>query len=225
VSPALSARSADQKLVFGAPARADLLPLEIKTEVKLRAQRRGLVGLLAAAVVLAIAGVVVATVYAGGVERELEASNARTQELLLEQSKYVIASQMLAQIELDKSVLVSGTSTEIAWPEFFAEVSSTLPAEATITGFTITGTTPLLPLAAPTDALESDRLAEISLQISTSNVESVADMLDGFATVTGFADATPGTITLAEGVYDITIKMHIGAEALSNRFAAEGASE
>ena len=50
------------------------------------------------------------------------------------------------------------------------------------------------------------------------------DDLDGLATLPGYTDATPGTVSLEEGVYDATVTMHIDQRAFSGRYSKEDAS-
>jgi Tfp pilus assembly protein PilN len=213
-------KNASSKLQIGAPPRADLLPPEVAQGVKSKALRRTLVLLILLSVVIAGAGFAGSTLHAVNTTVSLAAANQRTSELLLQQGEYAELREATAM--RDKAVLARrvGTSTEINWKSYTAEVQASLPADTVITSFVAEASTPTANYAVSSVPLQGDRIGQISFTATSASLPDVESWLVNLGKVTGFVDASPGAVTLIEdGGYTVGIVMHFNNDVLANRFA------
>jgi len=211
----------DQKLVIGGSPRADLLPPEIKADVKAASQRRGLFAIVVGAVVVVIAGYALASVYAAGTQSSLDSANVRTADLLTEQGKYVIARQLSDQVEISKQARIESVSTEIDWQKYLNELEKVTSDELGITGITVDSATPLTPFAEPTGPLEQMRVAQIGIVAMATNVPDVAKAVEAISKLPGFVDATVLEVKGKPGAYAVAITVHVNEELYLHRFAEE----
>jgi len=204
--------------VGGLP-RVDLLPPEVRAERRSGvAVRRAWMGVVAAAAVVGIA-VGGATLRSMEAQDELLAAQSDTQQLLLEQGKYTEVRNTQSEIELLSAAQAVAGATEIAWPSYLAQIQATLPAGVTVSTINIDQASPIAEYAQAATPLQGARIGTVTFTAQSETLPSVPDWLDGLATLPGYTDATPGTVTLAEGVYEATVIMHIDQRAFSNRFA------
>jgi Tfp pilus assembly protein PilN len=219
MSPRASTKK-DAVLVIGGPPRADLLPPEIKHGEKLRSQRRGLVALLILVLVVVVGGYVGATYLSQQSANVLTAANAETAQLQADQVQYAKVSQANAQIAAATAARRAATTTEIDWKSEIADVVATLPSGSTLTSLTVLSGTPGSPLASPSSPLEGNRVAELSLTVSTSDIPDTAKWIRDLATLDGFVDATPSSISAGDTV-TTSLLLHLNDAIYWNRFAPE----
>jgi hypothetical protein len=218
-------RSTNAQLAIGGVPRADLLPPEIRHEAKTRGQRRVIVALVALVVVAVVASSIAASVLAMVSSQQMVAANERTNEILAEQSKYVVVRQYNDQVEVAEAARAVGVSTEIDWGTYLPEITSRLSADATIDNLTVASTSPTVALPQGSGPFDVASLAEITFTVSTSGFPAVATWLDSLTTIPGFADAVPSTIALESGKYSVNFTMHVNEGALSNRFSTNEATK
>jgi Tfp pilus assembly protein PilN len=210
------------RLVLGAPPRADLLPPELKAEEKLHAQRRGLVAMSIFVVVLVGLAYGYLAIEAGNSAQRLAAANASTASLLAEQAKYSEVTLLNARLAMIKTGQQIGVSTEIDWRDYLQQVQASLPAGTGINSVGASTAGPGAGVSAPSSPLLAASIAELTFAATTSTLPDVSQWIDNLSLLPGFADAVAGSITLnAEGSYSVTIIMHIDQDALSNRFVEE----
>jgi Tfp pilus assembly protein PilN len=212
----------DTELVIGGAPRADLLPQEIKNEVRAKAQRRRL--FLGAALAVGLVGAVFAfsvfMVVSSAVV--LASANERTAVLLTEQTKYAEVRTVETQVATAEAARRIGTSTEIDWEQYLQSVQSTLPDGATTQTLTVASATPLTVFTVPANPLEGSRMAEIVFAVTTPALPDVAVWMDNLAETPGFVDAYPSAIVMNDaGNYSVGMTMHINEGALANRFPAK----
>ncbi|MCU1525672.1 MAG: hypothetical protein JWO18_2566 [Microbacteriaceae bacterium] len=206
-------------LEFGAVPRAMLLPPEIEAAQRARSLRRTLVVVLIGAAVAVFAGIGTATLSVLSANTRLTDEQSRTAGLLLEQAKYskvVTVQSQVSDIEAVQPVAALG---EILWQPFTASLQSALPADMSITSLTeslesaATGTAAAVPL-------QGAHIATIMITASSPQAP-ISVWLDNLASVKGFVDAVPGSVTLdsASGRYTSTVTLHVNSDALSARFA------
>lgn len=210
------------KLVYGASPRADLLPPELKAESKLRAQRRGLIGVALLAVVLVAGAYAYTLISATAASVRLTAANAQTESLRDQQLEFVEVRELKQQLVAIENSQLIGVSTEIDWEEYFNLVQVSLPAGTTINTVSASTSIPGSAESQSTNPLQSAQVATISFSASSPTLPSVSIWIDGLAKLPGFADATANSIRLdaTSGVYTVEMTMHVNFEALANRFGA-----
>ena len=205
--------------VVGGLPRVDLLPPEVRAERRGGvAVRRAWMGVVGAAAVAGIA-VGAATLHSIEAQDELLASQADTQQLLLEQGKYTEVRDTQSEITLLTAAQAVAGATEIALPSYLAQIQATLPAGVTVSTISIDQATPTSDYAQSDTPLQGARIGTVTFSARSAELPSVPDWLDGLATLPGYTDATPGSVSLENGVYEATVTMHIDQRAFSNRFA------
>lgn len=218
-----AAKAGGPKLVIGGRPRADLLPPEVAQGVKAKSLRRTLVLLVILSVVVAGAGTAGSTILAISSTVALESANSRTADLLSQQAEFAEVRQVSSMVE--KAILARrvGTSTEINWKAYNAEVQASLPSDTVITSFVAEAGTPTATYSAPEVPLQGERIGQITFNAKSASLPDVESWLVNLASVTGFVDAAPGTVTLNsdDGSYTVGIVMHFNNDVLAKRFAVE----
>jgi Tfp pilus assembly protein PilN len=203
--------------VGGAP-RADLMPPEIRIKRSQLRTRRSLR--------LALFGVFVLVVVACGgtwawnalAQTSLVSAQAQQQALLAQQAKYSNVTTIQSATTLIKAGQVIGDSTEIDWRDYLEKLQATLPAGVALSTVSIGTADPMTAYAQSTTPLQGGRIATLAFTATSPSLPSIPVWLDGLRTLPGFVDATPGSVTLGDGVYSADVTMHIGPEAFANRF-------
>lgn len=223
VEPKRPAKSGPQRGNTGAPAgggspRVDLMPPEIRTKrAQLRFRRKLRVGLVGVLVLVVVA--CVGTWALGSVaQASLVTAQNQRQQLVAQQGKYSDVTTAQSSIAVAEAGQKVGDSPEINWQAYLTKLQATLPAGVALTGVTIDTVTPLKVYAPSTVPLQGDRIATLAFTATSPSLPSIPDWLDGLATLPGFADATPGAVSLSAGVYTATVTMHINTKAFANRF-------
>ena len=203
--------------VGGAP-RVDLMPPEIRLKRSQLRTRRSLR--------LALFGVFLLVVVACGgtwawgalAQTALNSAQSQQQALVAQQAKYSEVTTLQNAITLIQAGQVVGDATEIDWKDYLTKLQATLPAGVTLATVSIGTADPMTAYAQSTTPLEGDRIATLAFTATSSSLPSIPVWLDGLKTLPGFVDATPGQVSLTQGVYSADVTMHIGADAFAHRF-------
>jgi hypothetical protein len=214
----MRSRPKDNGITVGGAPRVDLLPPEVRAERRAAAlTRRAWAGVVVVALVVTI-GSGAAFLQRMQAEDGLMTAQGETQSLLMAQTKYADLKTTQGQLDLAAAAQKVGGSTDIDWPTYLEKVQGTLPVGVTIVSVSLDQASPLVQYTQPTAPLQGSRVATLTFQATSPTLPSVPDWLNGLATLPGFADAQPGSVTLEEGVYKADITMHITADAFSGRF-------
>jgi len=214
-------RGKDGAITVGGAPRVDLLPPEVRAERRTAAlTRRAWAGVVVVAVVVTIAsgGAFLQRMQA---EDGLMTVQGETQSLLMAQTRYAELKTTQGDVDVAAAAQRVGGSTDIDWPGYLEKVQGTLPVGVTIVSVALDQASPLVQYTQPTAPLQGSRVATLTFQATSPTLPSVPDWLNGLATLPGFADAQPGSVTLEDGVYKADITMHITADAFSGRFDDE----
>jgi Tfp pilus assembly protein PilN len=214
-------------LILGGPPRADLLPPEVGLAARGRVLRRNAIAVIVLAILVVVAAYAGAAFLAVGAQAQLDAANARTQELLTEQAKYAEVKQVTSMLEKATVAQRVGTSTEIDWKDYLNDIQASLPAGTLVTNVVAETATPVTAFAPPSVPLQGDRIGELRFTATSTSLPDVQKWLDALATLDGFVDASPGSVTLNDqtGTYEVTITMHVNKLALLLRFDEAAAAE
>ena len=206
-------------LVIGGPPRAELLPPEVAQGVKARALRRLLVVFIVLTIGVTALGVAGATVLSAASAQVLAEETERGNQLIRDQGQYAEVRQITGLIAKAKEGLVLGSLTEISWKKYFSEIQRSLPKGTIITNFQAQTSTPTLPFELPTIPLQGERMGELRFTATSKTLPDIEEWLNALAGVTGFVDASPGSVALDEdGTYIVNITMHINKDALNHKF-------
>lgn len=211
-------------IIVGEPARVSLMPPEVLARRRGKAVRRSLLWAVLGVVLITFAAVGGTAVLGFRAQLELAGAQAETSDLLAQQSQYREVRKVQDQVTLVEAAQQVGASTEIDWKDYLQKVQSTLPADVTLMTVTIDSATPLATYAQPTAPLLGERVATLSFEASSPTLPVVPTWLNALATLPGFADATPGSVTLDQtsGAYTVDITMHINESAFDRRFETRG---
>lgn len=211
-------KSGGSPLVVGGAPRANLLPPEIilkRTQLK---TRRGLrVGVVAVAIAVA-AGCLGSVAFSTAAQVQADAAQ---QELLALQNQQLEFAEVKGLRDTAASIKAGqqvGASTEIDWRDYLTQLQATLPAGVTIDTVSIDEGTPMTAFVQATGPLQGKRVASLAFTASSAGIPSTSEWLRAMAKLPGFVDATPGSVTLAEGSYKAEVLMHINTDAFSLRF-------
>jgi len=210
----------DDGLVLAGEPRINLLPPEVAEQAATRALRKKLIVATAGVLVVVMAGIGGAMWHATMSQLRLASAQAETADLLSEQSKYVKVREVQAQVDTALAARAVGGWTEVDWKAYLQALRAVLPADVAIDAVSIDSTSPFTLYAQPTAPLQAARVATLSVTIASPSLPAVPQWLEGLQTLTGFADAVPGTITAKDdGSYTVVVTMHINAAAFTGRFA------
>jgi Tfp pilus assembly protein PilN len=216
----MSRAGTNDALVIGGEPRVNLLPPEVRRERAATTLRRrlgiGVVGLLAVMIV----GTGGATVMAIQAQAQLRDEQSRTTALLAEQTRYIEVRKVQNEVSLVQAAQQVGVSTEIDWKKYLESVQATLPGSVGIDTVAVDSASPLSIYAQATTPLQGARVATVGFTARSSVLPDVPAWLNALATLPGFADALPGSVTLQDGgVYQVSITMHINDAAFAKRFS------
>lgn len=207
-------------ILIGAEPRVHLLPPEVMADRK-AAALRGRLGLgVVAVIAVVVLGILWATSTAATAQHDLATEQATTQGLLKQQLTYAKVRTVQDQVDLIKTAQEVGASTEIAWTPYLEKVQATLPPNVTITGVNVDSSTPIELYPQSSASLQGPRVATIVFTAQSPSLPAVPSWLLALKTLPGYADALPGSVNLDQnGVYTVTITMHVDEKAFSNRFS------
>jgi Tfp pilus assembly protein PilN len=216
----MNRKPANDDLVIGGEPRVDLLPPEVKSRHKARAVRRALALTVVGVLVLAAAGTAAASWRAEQSKAELASAQARTDSLLAEQGTFAEVRTVQDQLDTALAAREVGVSTEIDWKSYLEAVRAVLPADVTITTVGVDSQSPLTPFQQATVPLQAQRVATLSLALTSPSLPTVPQWLEALTSLPGYADGAPGSITQSEtGGYLVNLVLHINQDAYSKRFA------
>ena len=216
----MSRKSRMHNLAVGQESRVDLLPPELRIKRKAKVVHRRLGFLVFLVAVLVAGGIALGHAQAVQAKLTLSIEQSNTRALLIQQRKYGEVQLIQKQVASIQAAQQVGTSTEIDWQKYLISVQSTLPPNVTVDSVNIDAATPFATYAQASAPLQGARIATLSFTARSSTLPQVPQWLVALATLRGFADANPGSVTRNEnGTYAVNITMHINQAAFSNRFA------
>jgi outer membrane biogenesis lipoprotein LolB len=206
--------------VGGAP-RVDLMPPEIRTKRSQLRVRRSLRLVLVGVFVVVLVACGATWALSAVAQTSLSAAQAQQQQLVAQQGQYSDVTGVQTSIALIKAGQRVGDSTEIDWQAYLDKLQATLPSGVSLTNVTVDMATPIKAYGTSTVPLQGDRIATLTFSATSPSLPSIPVWLDGLATLPGFADATPGDVSLSGSSYTANVTMHINTEAFLNRYAAK----
>ncbi|HEY4267018.1 MAG TPA: hypothetical protein VGM94_02390 [Galbitalea sp.] len=209
-------RSADIISIGGSP-RVSLLPPEVHARGRARVVRRRLGIALIGAIALVVIGVGLASVSLISAQAAQRTAQNASDALLSQQTKFSAVTRVQADVAAIKTAQVTGAAPEVAWQPFIKEIEGTLPSGMTITG--VKGALSTGTAGAVIVPLQGPHVATIEVTVSTPQ-NSISQWLNQLPTLTGFVDATPGSVTRLKDDFTVDVTIHIDKDALANRFPA-----
>jgi type II secretory pathway pseudopilin PulG len=210
---------------FALSPRANLLPPEISDNQRKRSTRRGLR-------LMVIAVVAIVLIAGGGswyaafqADVRLELAQNETGALTSQRVEYLDVANTIKSISQTEAAQRVGASTEIDWAAYLAELQSTLPGDVSLSGVLIDSAGISTPYPQSEVPLEQPRIATLTFTADSPVLPSIPDWIDRLSALPGFADASPGSVNLDEGVYSASVTMHIDQGAYARRFEPDAETE
>lgn len=216
-------RAENQTLLIGGESRVDLLPPEVRQRRKAKVGHRRLGFVVFLVLILMVGATALVRAQAQQAQVDLSIAQANTQSLLLQQRKYIEVRKIQQEVDLIQAAEQVGTSTEINWEQYLTSVQATLPLNVTLDTINIDSATPFASYTQATAPLQGARIATLSFTAKSSTLPQVPAWLNALATLPGYADASPGSVTRdSTGSYSVNITMHINQAVFTHRFATTG---
>lgn len=212
-------RQAPSTLVVGGVPRVDLLPPEVRARYRSRSLRRRLGALVVAVAAVTGGGIALATVLSISADAALAAEQQRTQDLLAQQLEFVEVTQLKSESVAIEQARMVGASTEILWPQYLAAVRATMPEGTALAVLGVQSSSPIASIEQPSVPLQQPRVASIRLGVTAPDLATVAAWIAALPGLTGYADATLGSIEPSDAGVLANVTVNITAEAFANRFA------
>lgn len=212
------AAAGEQARPTGSP-RVDLLPPIVEVRRKQNATLRllmlGLAGVAAIAVVASLAVWILAT----AAQQSLVDEQARTAQLLQEQSKYSEVTAVKSQLADYDNAQVAALYAETDWARLMRELDAALPADVALTSESITIKGLAADAAAPgaeaTVTIDTPGVIEILFSATAPTFASPTPLLNGLQGLTGYASANVSAVSnTGEDGFTITGAVQLDAAAL-----------
>lgn len=210
---------------FPAVPQVNLLPPEYGARRALAALKRRL--LFALVVVLAVAVVAYGVAFTSLTAARAEQARAEeeTTSLLQQQQQYAEVPQVLGQLARAEDARTLGMSTEILWAPYLRAVGAVMPEGVLLSQFAMTGATPMLAPAPPSNPLQDETVSALAFEAISDQLVDTADWVDALNAMPGFHDAWVSTAKADEyngqPVYRYTSTVRVTADAYADRFGAE----
>lgn len=205
--------------------QVNLLPPEVRAARSLSVVKRWLaIGLVVVLAVIAL-GYGGAVLARSAADSALAAAEDQRTALRTEESQYAEVPQVLGAITSTNDARSAGMATEIAWKPYVDAVSAVLPPGMSIDDFTLTGPSPVVAGALPTDPLQGASIGSIALELRSSAAPVTADLLDALDALPGIDSPWVSSVATAEEdgatYYAVSLTAQLNEAALLQRFATD----
>jgi hypothetical protein len=215
----------DTSLVLGGDPRVFLLPLKFALADKARTMRRYSVLGLVLLIVIVGGGYVYASYRNSFAGEALAAVQVQTKSIAVDQKRFSEATSVARLISGITQAEAVGASTEVIWADLIAAAGDSLPPGTLLESAVMTGRAPWEAAFVPAGPLRQPRVATLSIVIASPTIPDATAIVRSLDQVTGFADATPDSIIVKDGVYKTTVTLNVNEDALSGRFASKDVSK
>jgi len=215
-------------LVPGAPRvpQVNLLPPEIRASRSLRKIKRLLLLVLVLVVAAAVAAYLWSTLQVAAADRELAAQQAETTRLLNAQEQYAEVPQVLSDLAAAREARTAGMSTEVLWALPLQQLVATKPPGVAFEEIAMSGTTPMLLAAAPTNPLIHQGTATLAFTGRSVVVPDTAAWIESLEAMPNFTDAYVTAVVVTEEdldgalsvFYRVSGSVQVSEDALAGRF-------
>jgi hypothetical protein len=211
-------------LTLGGEPRVQLLPPSVKLREKARSTRQLMVLLVILAMVVAGAGTFGAFWLAQQAESELAAEQARTLDLLAEQTEYSEGASVAAQVAATENAQRAVTANEIDWLELTTTVMGYVSCECT-PYLSFSGPAPWEPALIPEGPLRPARIATMTVDLEGTEFVWAAPFVAEVRKIPEVADAVIQMTVTEDGLYITTIVVTFDADALAKRFSLDDGTQ
>lgn len=204
------------ELIVGGSPRVDLLPPEIRLARRGAAIRRAMTMLLIGLVAAVGLGWAGASLLAGAAQSRLEAEQAITTDLLLQQQQYIEVRQNAQQIELIDTATRVGTSTAIDWQAFVGSLMGGFTDGMSVRSFTIQSATPIAGFAQSSSPLATPRVATVLIAVVSPSLPTARDWMRSLGAIPGVSDVAVDSIQSETAGFLTTLTVSVDSTVLAH---------
>lgn len=202
--------------------RVQLLPPMVKQREKSRRSRR----LMVFAVVVAIAVIGGATAFAflraTQAAAALAAEQARTAQILEQQSQFSDAAKIDGLVTSTKQAQQLVTTTEVRWSRAMAEMNASVPAGYAVVKASAVFPAPWEAALSPSGVLRKQGVALITLELQGAEYRNPAEFTQVVSFLDGVSDFMVDKTELQADGYHTTVTFTLDITKLSGRFLEGG---
>ncbi len=212
----------------GTGPRVNLVPKEVLAARRVqRAQRRGLLALIAVVVLIVIAYALVAGERAVARE-DLAAARAQTDQLMAEQARYAQAPKVYAEVDAIDAALETVMTDDVAWYQYVADLAVAAPPGLWLTSWSATVADPATeaavdPATAAVTMPDGLDLASLTIGGSSQSENQVPTWLETLDAMPGLRGAYASSLTRTAvdetPVITFESSASMAQDARSNRYA------
>ena len=179
---------------------ADLTPPELTAARQIRVLRKAIAAALALVTVLCAIGYGYAYLQKSSAVDAVDAANARTTQLVIEQGKYSYVTQLRSATQSINAEVASLTSQDVDVAALLAKIRGALPGTMALTSVTITisGTAAGTDTAASLDRSGRPMIGTVTLAGSAGRMTDVAEYVTRLSSLPGVANVVPSSNTSNE---------------------------
>lgn len=214
----MSAKTSVKETFVAGEPRVQLLPPSVRLREKNRQTRRLLVLLVVLALVVVGGGMTWGYTRAIQSVFALAEAQNRTTELLAQQAEYADAARVAGLVATTKEAQLLLTAGEIDWSGVMAGLKAYLPADTTFSGATLTAPAPWEPGLVPEGPLRAERVATITLTLSSLSYDQAALFVTAVQDDEAVADVRIMSSTQEGASYLTTISLTLNDTVLKTRF-------
>lgn len=214
----MSAKTTAKEIFVAGEPRVQLLPPSVRLREKNRQTRRLLVLLIVLSLTVVAGGLSFGYYRSIEARGALEAAQARTADLLQQQTEYADASRIAGLVAATEDAQRLLTSGEVDWAAVMADLQTYLPAETTFSGATLTVPAPWEPRLVPEGPLRAERVATITLTISSLDYNLAARFVASVQDNEAVADVRIMSSAQEGATYLTTVSLTLNNTVLITRF-------
>ena len=212
----LELRKRPEVFVVGGLPTVSLLPRELKAAARDKSIRRGLIGLVVVAVVIAGGATAGATALSGAAQSKLDAANAQTQTLVGQLAKFRDVQVLQQGVNLGKAAVTVGTSTNVDWQAQIDSIEADMPSGYTVTSILADSASPIAAYAEGLTPIEQPRAASVSMTVTSSSITELPIWLRKLRSIPAYADASASVSSGSGAAYTVNLTIHLSSKALVN---------
>jgi Tfp pilus assembly protein PilN len=203
---------------------ADLLPPEVTEARRVRVLRRVVIIVLASVLVLCLIAYGIAKLGSHSAQNELNAEQAKTMQLTIDQRKYSGVTAIQGQVSQVQSQVAKLLAGDIDFPKVIADIRAQLPPGMTIDQLAVTvltvtpGASTNGGAAAPLDASGHAHIGTITLSGTGRHLTDISAFVENLKSVKGITQPYPTSNRASDAGTEYNIQVTLTDDVLSHRF-------
>ncbi|UZN05165.1 fimbrial assembly protein [Cellulomonas sp. S1-8] len=208
---------------FPSVPQVNLLPPEYGARQALSQMKRRLLFVLVVVLAAAVVAYGVALTSLTSARGDQARAEGETTRLLQAQQQYAEVPQVLGQLTRAQDAQALGMSTEILWAPYLRAIGAVMPEGVLLSQFAMTGATPMLAPAPPSNVLQEPTVAGVAFEAISDELVDTAAWVDALNAMPGFHGALVSSASADEyndqPVYRYTSTVRVTEAAYADRFA------